>query len=86
MPSSAEVQSILFELDQWRQQAPRKEDSRSFPQHNPDRVQANYLQAVLLLIRPILTESSMHLDLIELCVAFAADACEVRYLQPSQTS
>ncbi|KAJ5111988.1 hypothetical protein N7532_000033 [Penicillium argentinense] len=76
MPSLNEVQDILFELDQWRQNAPRKQESKSFPQQNPDRVQANYLQAVLLLIRPILTGDLMNLDLIGLCVMFAADACE----------
>lgn len=78
-PSLTDVERLLSELDKWRQRAPRKQDSRSFPQQNPDRVQANYLQAVLLLIRPILTGDSMNPDLIGLCVNFAADACEVSY-------
>lgn len=78
IPSFADVERILSELDQWRQQVPRKEVSRSFPQQNPDRVQANYFQAVLLLLRPILTGASIDPALIQLCVEFAADACEVR--------
>ncbi|KAJ6123230.1 hypothetical protein N7512_005695 [Penicillium capsulatum] len=76
MPSLADVERLLSELDQWRQQAPRKQHSRSFPQQNPDRVQANYFQAVLLLLRPILIGNSMDPALIQLCVEFAADACE----------
>ena len=77
MPSSADVETLLLELDQWRQQAPQKQDAKSFPQQNPDRVQANYFQAVLLLIRPILMDNVTDPGLIRLCVEFAADACEV---------
>ncbi|KAJ5569880.1 uncharacterized protein N7459_009310 [Penicillium hispanicum] len=76
VPSLADVESLLMELDQWRQRAPRKEDSKAFPQQNSDRVQANYFQGVMLLIRPLLTADSVDLDLIQLCVEFAADACE----------
>ena len=77
MPSSVDVETLLFELDQWRQQAPHKQDTKSFPQQNPDRVQANYFQGVLLLIRPILMDNVTDPGLIRLCVEFAADACEV---------
>lgn len=77
MPSSVDVETLLFELDQWRQQAPRKQDTKAFPQQNPDRVQANYFQGVLLLIRPILMDNVTDPGLIRLCVEFAADACEV---------
>ncbi|OJJ80669.1 uncharacterized protein ASPGLDRAFT_51083 [Aspergillus glaucus CBS 516.65] len=75
-PSLSDVERLLSELDQWKQQAPRKQDSRCFPQQNPDRVQATYLQAVLLLIRPILMGNVIDSDLIRLCVEFAADACQ----------
>lgn len=77
MPSSTEVQNILAKLKQWRKEAPLKENSKYFPRQNPDRVQTNYLQAVLILIRPILAESPTNLELIGLCATFAADACEV---------
>lgn len=77
VPSSVDVETLLFELDQWRQQAPRKQDTKAFPQQNPDRVQANYFQGVLLLIRPILMDNVTDPGLIRLCVEFAADACEV---------
>lgn len=77
MPTSEEVQSTLWELDQWRQDAPRKDKSNHFPQQNADRIHTNYLQAVLLLIRPILVNRPTNFDSIGLCVTFAADACEV---------
>ena len=48
-----------------------------FPQQGADRVQGTYLQAVLLLIRPILMSNAVDPDLMQLCVNFAADACEV---------
>ncbi|KAJ5995853.1 hypothetical protein N7481_002830 [Penicillium waksmanii] len=76
VPTSEEVQSTLWELDQWRQDAPRKEKSNHFPQQNADRIHTNYLQAVLLLIRPILVNRPTNFDSIKLCVTFAADACE----------
>ncbi|KZN91055.1 putative transcriptional regulatory protein [Penicillium chrysogenum] len=76
VPSLAEVQSLLHELDQWKQQAPQKRDSRPFPQQTPDRVQATYTQAVLLLIRPILMANVIDPDLIGLCVEFAVEACQ----------
>ncbi|KAJ5470470.1 hypothetical protein N7530_007827 [Penicillium desertorum] len=75
-PSLAEVQNLLYELDQWKQQAPQKRDSRPFPQQTPDRVQATYTQAVLLLIRPILMANEIDPDLIDLCVEFAVEACQ----------
>lgn len=68
---------LLSELDQWRQQAPRK-DARPFPQQNPDRVEATYLQAILIIIRPVLMGNPIDPALIKLCGDFAADACEVR--------
>ncbi|KAJ6185944.1 hypothetical protein N7519_007245 [Penicillium mononematosum] len=76
VPSLAEVQNLLYELDQWKQQAPQKRDSRPFPQQTPDRVQATYTQAVLLLIRPILMANEIDPDLIGLCVEFAVEACQ----------
>ncbi|CAG8020474.1 unnamed protein product [Penicillium nalgiovense] len=76
VPSLAEVQNLLHELDQWKQQAPQKRDSRPFPQQTPDRVQATYTQAVLLLIRPILMANEIDPDLIGLCVEFAVEACQ----------
>ncbi|KAJ5758226.1 uncharacterized protein N7511_006920 [Penicillium nucicola] len=75
VPSLAEVQSLLWKLDQWKQQAPQKRDSKPFPQQTPDRVQATYTQAVLLLIRPILMAKEIDADLIGLCVEFAVEAC-----------
>jgi hypothetical protein len=83
VPSLAEVQSLLHELDQWKQQAPQKRDSRPFPQQTPDRVQATYTQAVLLLIRPILMANVIDPDLIGLCVEFAVEACQVSDLHLS---
>ncbi|KAJ5232180.1 hypothetical protein N7468_005136 [Penicillium chermesinum] len=77
-PSLSDVERFLFELDTWRQEAPLRQDSQNFPQQNPDRVQANYFQAVLTLIRPVLKSDDVEPQLIELCVEFAADACEVR--------
>ncbi|KAI2689285.1 transcriptional regulator family: Fungal Specific TF [Penicillium roqueforti] len=74
-PSLAEVQEILYELEQWKQQAPDEKYSKRFPQQSPDRVQATYTQAVLLLIRPILMAKEIHPDLIGLCVEFAVEAC-----------
>ena len=82
IPSLADVQNFLSELDTWRQEAPLQQDSRSFPQQNPDRVQANYFQAVLTLIRPILKGNDVEPQLIELCVDFAANACEVKCYFP----
>ncbi|KAJ6094925.1 hypothetical protein N7467_002438 [Penicillium canescens] len=76
VPSLVEVQALLCELDHWKQQAPPKQDSRPFPQQTPDRVQATYTQAVLLLIRPILMANVIDPDLIGLCVEFAVDACQ----------
>jgi len=76
-PSLPEVQALLYELAQWKQQAPQKQDSRPFPQQTPDRVQATYTQAVLLLIRPILMANEIDPDLIGLCVEFAVEACQV---------
>ena len=81
-PSPADVECILLELHEWRRRAPQK-DSRSFPQQNADRVQSTYLQAILLLVRPILvgnTSESINPDLIRLCVDFAVDAAEVSIL------
>lgn len=77
VPSLTEVEELLSELGQWRQQAPQKQDSRTFPLQNPDRVQTTYLQAASLLIRPILTGNAVDPDVIRLCVEFAAEACEV---------
>ncbi|KAL4916506.1 fungal-specific transcription factor domain-containing protein [Aspergillus aurantiobrunneus] len=74
-PTFDDVMRLLSELDQWRQQAPKK-DSRAFPQQNPDRVQATYLQAILLLIRPVLMGNPVDPALIKLCADFSADACE----------
>ncbi|KAJ5095636.1 hypothetical protein NUU61_004992 [Penicillium alfredii] len=76
VPSLTEVEELLSELGQWRQQAPQKQDSRTFPLQNPDRVQTTYLQAASLLIRPILTGNAVDPDVIRLCVEFAAEACE----------
>lgn len=73
----SDFESLLSELGQWRQQAPGKHDIKRLPQQNQDRVQATYLQAVLLVIRPILMDSTVDPDLIRLCVEFAADACQV---------
>ncbi|CAG8021819.1 unnamed protein product [Penicillium salamii] len=75
VPSSTEVQGILHELGQWKQQAPDERYSKRFPQQSPDRVQATYTQAVLLLIRPILMAKEVDPDLIGLCVEFAVEAC-----------
>lgn len=72
-----DFESLLSELDQWRQQAPGKHDIKRLPQQNHDRVQATYLQAVLLVIRPILMDNAIDPDLTRLCVEFAADACQV---------
>lgn len=77
VPTLSEVQNLLYELDQWRQQAPQKRDSKPFPQQTLDRVQATYTQAVLLLIRPILIAKTIDPDLIGLCVEFAVEACSV---------
>ncbi|OJJ07019.1 hypothetical protein ASPVEDRAFT_46398 [Aspergillus versicolor CBS 583.65] len=74
-PSFDDVMRLLSELDQWRQQAPRK-DARPFPQQNPDRVEATYLQAILIIIRPVLMGNPIDPALIKLCGDFAADACE----------
>ena len=71
------MQEILYELEQWKQQAPDEKYSKRFPQQSPDRVQATYTQAVLLLIRPILMAKEIHPDLIGLCVEFAVEACSV---------
>lgn len=76
-PSFDDVMRLLSELDQWRQQAPRK-DARPFPQQSPDRVEATYLQAILIIIRPVLMGNPIDPALIKLCGDFAADACEVR--------
>lgn len=73
------MEKFLFELNKWRQEAPLQQDSRNFPQQNLDRVQANYFQAVLTLIRPILKSDEVEPELIELCVDFAANACEVNF-------
>ena len=81
VPSLAEVQSLLYELDRWKQQAPQRRDSRPFPQQTLDRVQATYTQAVLLLIRPILMANKIDPDLIGLCVEFAVEACQVSGLR-----
>ncbi|CAG8372582.1 unnamed protein product [Penicillium salamii] len=75
VPSLTEVQGILHELGQWKQQAPDERYSKRFPQQSPDRVQATYTQAVLLLIRPILMAKEVDPDLIGLCVEFAVEAC-----------
>lgn len=77
VPSLVEVQEILHELAQWKQQAPEERYSKRFPQQSPDRVQATYTQAVLLLIRPILMAKEIHPDLIGMCVEFAVEACSV---------
>ncbi|KAJ5333384.1 uncharacterized protein N7506_007167, partial [Penicillium brevicompactum] len=82
-PSLAEVQEILYELEQWKQQAPDEKYSKRFPQQSPDRVQATYTQAVLLLIRPILMAKEIHPDLIGLCVEFAVEACSVCNKHPN---
>ncbi|KAL3476715.1 fungal-specific transcription factor domain-containing protein [Aspergillus californicus] len=74
-PSFDDVMHFLSELGQWRQQAPHK-DSRAFPQQNPDRVEATYLQAILIIIRPVLMGNPVDPALIKLCGDFAADACE----------
>lgn len=76
VPSLTDVVQLLSELNEWKRQAPQQ-DSRSFPQQGADRVQGTYLQAVLLLIRPILMSNAVDPDLMQLCVNFAADACEV---------
>lgn len=76
IPSSSDVASLLSELAEWKRQEPHQ-DSRRLPRQNPDRVRANYLQAVLLLIRPVLMSDTVDPDLVELCVNFAVDACEV---------
>ncbi|QKX63019.1 uncharacterized protein TRUGW13939_10187 [Talaromyces rugulosus] len=75
VPSSSDVASLLSELDEWKQQEPHQ-DSRPLPHQGADRVRANYLQAVLLLIRPVLMSDTVDPDLVELCVNFAVDACE----------
>jgi hypothetical protein len=77
VPSLPEVQALLYELDQWKQQAPQQRGSRPLPQQTPDRVQATYTQAVLLLMRPILMANEVDPDLIGLCVEFAVEACQV---------
>jgi hypothetical protein len=79
VPSSSDVASLLSELDEWKQQEPHQ-DSRPLPHQGADRVRANYLQAVLLLIRPVLMNDTVDPDLVELCVNFAVDACEVHPL------
>lgn len=76
VPSSSDVASLLSELNEWKQQEPHQ-DSRPLPRQGPDRVRATYLQAVLLLIRPVLMSDTVDADLVELCVNFAVDACEV---------
>ncbi|KAJ5107179.1 hypothetical protein N7456_003854 [Penicillium angulare] len=75
IPSSSDVASLLSELNEWKQQEPHH-DSRSLTRQGADRVRANYLQAVLLLIRPVLMGNTVDPDLVGLCVTFAVDACD----------
>lgn len=75
-PTYGDVNNFLVELDHWKQNALQKQLS-SVPQQSTERVQATYLQTVLLLFRPVLDQSVVGSDLLRDCANFAADACEV---------
>ncbi|OQE21605.1 hypothetical protein PENFLA_c014G01717 [Penicillium flavigenum] len=58
IPSLVEVQNLLYELDQWKQQAPQKRDSRPFPQQTPDRAcvlnsQLKHVRQVIYILSPM---------------------------------
>ncbi|KAL2821300.1 fungal-specific transcription factor domain-containing protein [Aspergillus cavernicola] len=74
-PSSDEVWRLRAELDQWRQQAPRKLPT-PFPQHTNERVHATWLHVALLLLRPVLSQPVVDQDLLLECAILSAEACE----------
>ncbi|KAF2167795.1 hypothetical protein M409DRAFT_21945 [Zasmidium cellare ATCC 36951] len=76
VPSYSDVQTFLAELNEWKDQFPKRGESPWSPQQPPDRVQATYLQAVLVLIRPVLLQADLDPPLLSLCASFAAEACE----------
>ena len=78
VPSIEDVQSILADLNDWKHQEPVKYDETWIPQQPAARVQATYLQAVLVLLIPVLAQDVVELPLLSICADFAAEACEVR--------
>nr|XP_036590001.1 fungal specific transcription factor domain-containing protein [Colletotrichum truncatum]KAF6802006.1 fungal specific transcription factor domain-containing protein [Colletotrichum truncatum] len=76
VPLYADVLAFLSELEEWKHRAPMPDKSTSIPCQSPGRIQATYLQAVLVLIRPILLQSVIDPLLLTTCAQFAADACD----------
>ncbi|KAK4495610.1 hypothetical protein PRZ48_012878 [Zasmidium cellare] len=76
VPSYSDVQTFLAELNEWRDHFPKAGEPFWSPQQPPERVQATYLQAVLVLIRPVLLQADIDPPLLSLCANFAAEACE----------
>ena len=68
---------FVAELDEWRQMAPRKQSPSVFPQQSDEDIEATYFQACILLIRPILIQTTINDNLLYQCASLAADACEV---------
>lgn len=76
-PLYDDVVQTLSELNEWRHAAPEQRDPSSYPQQARERVEATYLQATLVLIRPILLQESIDPSLLPICAEFAANACIV---------
>lgn len=68
---------FLGELNEWRRMAPRNQSTSTFPQQSDENIEAAYFQACILLIRPILVQTTINDTLLCQCAALAADACEV---------
>ncbi|KAI1619318.1 fungal-specific transcription factor domain-containing protein [Exophiala viscosa] len=82
-PTYEEIKQLLGALDHWRDTAPQ-DLPPGCPKQSDERKTGFYLQAVLLVMRPVLIQKVVEGDLLLLCAGKAAEACEnVKHLSLS---
>ena len=62
-------------MDTWRATAPRNYHP-GYPRQMDEHVEAMYYQTILLVMRPVLLQTTVTLDLLAPCAKDAAEACE----------
>jgi hypothetical protein len=82
-PESSELNNEDFfkqieELETWRQNSPSYAQGSGIPYQSAVRIDSIYYQALMLLFRPIIAQSTVEERLLLSCASLSIDACEVQ--------